>query len=135
RVTRRLKQMINRLKVVHVALRSVLRKWVRTVTSKVKVFARWLLRLAHRVVAFGYSFLVFQLYFWISYQICGRSSERLYGRDGVYSYKSKEIFSEPADEMWGNHYLWFFFGSMLALSAAGCVAGIVTPRLTQLKAF
>jgi hypothetical protein len=118
-----------------------LKNWRRRLTTAALSLCAWasstfisICNLFRRALLFVYTTLLFQVYFVITYLICGRSSDRLWGKEGVFSFRSTEVFVEPRDPMWDTHYIWFFFATILALAAGGVVAGIVTNRVTQLKA-
>lgn len=115
-----------------VKFRHILKSIARKARSLFAAVIKFIVTTTKRLLAFAYSTLLFQLYFVITLMVCGYSTERVWGKEGIIpTGKVPNEFIENG--IWGYHYYWYFFSALLATIIGGLIFGLSTKNVTKLK--
>lgn len=88
--------------------------------------------LAVRLFDFLYSAVIFQIYFVLSFIVCGYSTDRIWGKDGSIA-DTGGIHVGEIDNIWTDHYYWYFFSVLASCIVGGGLLGITIKRVSKWK--
>jgi hypothetical protein len=89
--------------------------------------------LIRRLFAFAYSVILFQIYFFLTFLVLGHSTNRIWGPNGTMSRGFNDVIDDTGDNIWSDHYYWYFFSCLASCIVGGVLFGIQKNKITKIK--